>query len=87
MLQGEVSRLQVRVAEEQKELELLGAILINQSTGQVGLPTVVNGRPAFFSWQVGEDNVSYWHFDGEAVRRPIPASWNDGSGVRLVSSR
>ena len=86
-LQGEVVRLEGRLQEEQQELAQLGAILVNVSTGQIGFPTLVNGRPAFFSWQVGEDNVCYWHFDGEVVRRPIPPNWNEGSPVRLVSHR
>ena len=86
-LQGEVVRLEGRLQEEQQELAQLGAIVVNLNTGQIGFPTLVNGRPAFFSWQFGEENVSYWHFDGEVVRRPIPPNWNESASIRLVSHR
>jgi hypothetical protein len=86
-LQGEVARLQSRLAEEQQELAQLGAILITHPSSQVAFPTVVNGRPAYFSWQLGEESVSYWHFDGETDRRPIPATWNDGPQGRLTNQR
>lgn len=86
-LQGEVVRLEGRLQEEQQELAQLGAIVVNLNTGQIGFPTLVNGRPAYFSWQFGEDSVSHWHFDGEVLRRPIPPNWNEGSSVRLISQR
>jgi hypothetical protein len=84
---GEVMRLQGRLDDERKELERLGAILVQPNAGQVGFPTVINGRPAFFSWQLGEDGVNFWHFDGESTRRPIPPHWTEDSPVRLVSHR
>ncbi|HEV3143735.1 MAG TPA: DUF2203 family protein [Gemmataceae bacterium] len=86
-VQGELVRLEGRLEEEQQELAQLGAILVNEITGQIGFPTLVNGRPAFFSWQMGEENVIFWHFDGEMVRRPIPPNWNEGSSIRLISQR
>lgn len=86
-LQGEVTRLQSRLEEERKELDRLGAVLVSPTVGQVAFPTVINDQEAYFSWQLGEDGVLYWHFDGEATRRPIPPQWNDASPVRLVSYR
>src|SRR5262249_53856677 len=71
-VQGEVARLQTRIEEEAHELDLLGAVIVNPMAGQVGFPNLVNGRPAYFSWKLGEDGVNYWHFDGEQDRRPIP---------------
>jgi len=68
-VQGEVSRLQNRLEEEIKELDTLGTVLMSPQTGLVGFPTIVNGKAAYFSWQVGEKGVSYWHFDGEDARR------------------
>jgi len=85
-VQGEVVRLQSRLEEERKELELLGAVLINNN-GQIGFPTLVNDRPAFFSWQLGEDGVNFWHFDDEQARRPITAELERSAQVRLVSHR
>src|SRR5260370_11165222 len=58
-----------------EELESLGVVLLDPLKGQVGFPTLVNGRRAFFSWRLGEENLKHWHFMGEKVRRMIPASW------------
>src|ERR1700722_20134247 len=44
------------------ELEELGLVLFDERRGRIGLPTVVNGRLAFFSWQVGEPGIRCWHF-------------------------
>jgi hypothetical protein len=64
-----------RLADALAELECLGVVLIDPMKGQVGFPTLVNGRRAFFSWKPGEENLKHWHFLGEKVRRMIPASW------------
>ncbi len=85
-LQGEVARLRSRLEEEQSELDSLGAILFNPVIGQVGFPTIMYDRPAYYSWQLGEDNLSFWHFDGESTRRPLPPSGQDSS-TRLVTQR
>lgn len=86
-VQGEVSRLRSRLDEEQKELTELGAVLLNPALGQVGFPTLVNNQPAFYSWQLGEEGVNFWHFDGESTRRPIPPHWTENSTARLISHR
>ena len=86
-VQGEVPRLQSRLEDEQRELDQLGAVLFGSADGRVGFPTVVNGRAAFFSWQLGEDAVNYWHFDGESARRPIPTNWNENNQAKLVNQR
>jgi hypothetical protein len=57
------------------ELESLGVTLLDQVKGQVGFPTLVNGRRAFFSWRLGEESLKHWHFAGEKTRRVIPPSW------------
>jgi hypothetical protein len=57
------------------ELEFLGVDLLDVERSQVGLPTIVNGRDAYFSWRFGEDDLMYWHFAGESTRRRIPSSW------------
>ena len=85
-LQSELSRLQGRLEDEQRELDSLGAVLFASTDGRVGFPTLINGRPAYFSWQLGEDGVAYWHFDGELMRRPIPPNWNENP-IKLSSQR
>jgi len=57
------------------ELDSLGVVVIDGEFGRVGFPTVVNGRPAYFSWQPGEEAIRFWHFAEEQQRRPVPVTW------------
>ena len=57
------------------ELQELGVVLLDPAVGRVGFPTVVNDKPAFFSWQPGEEGIQGWHFAQETKSRPIPPSW------------
>jgi hypothetical protein len=58
------------------ELEGLGVAVMDSKTAQLGFPTIVNGKLAFFSWLPGEDTVTFWHYDREEVRRrPVPEAW------------
>jgi hypothetical protein len=60
------------------ELDGLGLSLLDGETGQVGFPTKVNNRRAFFSWLPGEQVLSHWQYADDGERRPIPASWTKG---------
>ncbi len=64
------------------ELSQLGVSLVDDAAGSVEFPTRINGRPAAFSWQVGEDGVRYWRYAGEEQRRPIPTDWQHGTALR-----
>jgi hypothetical protein len=86
-VQSEVTRLQTRLEEQKKELDSLGAVLVDPVSGAIDFPTFLNGRPAYYSWQIGENTVEFWHFDGESTRRPIPPNWNESSQLRLVGLR
>ena len=45
-------------------------------TGLVGFPTLVNERPAFFSWRPEEEGLLYWNFSGDDQhRRRVPEEW------------
>ncbi len=57
------------------ELEVLGLEILSASQGRLGFPTIVNDRPAYFSWLPGEDDIAFWHYGDEEQRRRIPASW------------
>src|SRR5262249_53859537 len=57
------------------ELDQLGVVLLDRLGGQVGFPTTVNDRRAYFSWRRGEEALQFWHFVEETGRRPIPAHW------------
>ncbi len=75
-VQDEITGLERKRKELKSELEGLGVKVIDSAHGRVGFPTIVNTRPAYFSWQPGETEVAYWHFAGDhAKRRAIPASW------------
>jgi hypothetical protein len=69
------------------ELEVLGVALVDEQAGQVGIPTLVNDRPAYFSWIPGEESVGFWHFADEVDRRPIPAAWVKQADLRLTGKR
>jgi hypothetical protein len=78
-LQEELAFDELYLQQAIGELENLGVALIDAATGQVGFPTLVNGRRAFFSWLEGEDGVCYWHFAGDSHRRRVPPSWHEDS--------
>ena len=65
------------------ELRELGLALVDVSNGRVAFPTRINGRPAVFTWQPGEDSVSHWSYEDEDLRRPIPSEWVPGTPLRL----
>jgi hypothetical protein len=65
------------------ELNDLGLALLDGSQGRVAFPTRINGRPALFCWQPGEENVNHWSYEDEDVRRPIPNDWAPGTPLRL----
>jgi hypothetical protein len=79
----EIANARRELEEARAELEVLGVMLEDVPEGQLGLPTVVNGRLAYFSWRPSETTVQYWHFPGERLRRPIPAGWSESSAVQL----
>ena len=64
------------------ELSQLGVSLVDADDGAVDFPTRINGRPAAFSWRMGEEGVRYWRYDGEEQRRPIPTDWQQGTALR-----
>jgi hypothetical protein len=65
------------------ELNDLGIGLLDQEQGKVAFPTRINGRPAVFSWLPDEENVNYWSYEEEEIRRPIPPDWAPGTPLRL----
>jgi hypothetical protein len=82
-VQEEIATANQRLQEALVELANLGVVLVNAQEGQVGFPTVVNSRPAYFSWRPGEEQLRHWHHPEETVRRPIPASWAKSAHISL----
>jgi hypothetical protein len=78
-IQDEITRFTDRRKALEGELGHLGVHVVDAVHGRVGFPTIVNAKPAFFSWQPEETDVGYWHFvEDTDVRRPIPQSWLHG---------
>lgn len=75
VLKEEVAAAQASLNDVKEELQGLGVVLLDADTGRVGFPTMVNNRPAFFSWQKGEEGLNSWHFAEEESCRPIPPAW------------
>src|SRR5262249_25342724 len=72
-LPDEATKLEQRRKDAVVELKELGVQVLDGAHGRVGFPTIVNTRPAYFSWRPDEDDVSFWHFAGDDDRRrPIP---------------
>ena len=81
-LLDEANKLEQRRKDTISELKELGVAVLDSAHGRVGFPTIVNQRPAFFSWRPDEDEVNFWHFAGDDERRrPIPVSWTKEAPV------
>jgi hypothetical protein len=61
------------------ELERSGIILRDPARGLVDFPAMHLGRVVQLCWQLGEDDLAWWHFpdEGFAGRHPLPlpAEW------------
>ena len=79
----EIAQAERNLTGAVSELDALGLTLVDDLAGQVDFPTRINGRPAAFSWQLGEEGVAHWHYTGEPQRRPIPMDWQQGTPLRL----
>lgn len=64
------------------ELADLGVSLVDANRGVVEFPTKVNGKPAVFTWRLGEESMDSWHYQGEEHNRPIPKDWEHNPGKR-----
>jgi hypothetical protein len=57
------------------ELRELGLVLLHETQGRIGFPTMVNNRRAYFTYQPTEEKLENWQFADEEVQRPIPETW------------
>lgn len=78
----DVARTEKHLTGAVSELTALGLTLVDSVAGQVDFPTRINGRPAAFSWRLGEEGVGHWRYAGEEHRRPIPTDWQPGAPLR-----
>lgn len=78
----DIAHAEKALATAVTELTGLGLKLADPAAGAVDFPTRINGRPAAFAWQPGDDAVSFWHYADEDHRRTIPADWQTGTPLR-----
>jgi hypothetical protein len=74
-LEDEIAAMEAVLRSVVGELEALGVAVLDAGRGLVGFPTRVNDRPAYFTWQPGEDSLGTWNYAGDPVRRPVPEEW------------
>jgi len=62
------------VARCVEQLEALGVLVKDLDRGLVDFPCVHRGSVVLLCWELGEDEVAYWHGadEGYAGRRPLP---------------
>jgi hypothetical protein len=57
----ELERGQEKMEEYVQELTQLGVELKDYLTGLVDFPSLMNGRPVYLCWRLGEPEVAHWH--------------------------
>ena len=72
-VQDLVSRSATVLARALERVQSLGVIVKDIDTGLIDFPSVRDGEDVLLCWQLGEDEVAFWHRyeDGYAGRRPI----------------
>ena len=62
------------VAAAVEELNGLGVVVKDLDRGLVDFPALRRGEEVLLCWQVGEDEVAFWHGvdEGFAGRKPLP---------------
>ena len=55
------------------EVQAMGVLVKDLDTGLVDFPATRDGEDILLCWQLGEDEVAYWHGleDGYAGRQPL----------------
>jgi hypothetical protein len=73
-LEAEVLRHAEGVARCIQRIHELGAQVKDVDSGLIDFPAVREGEVVLLCWQLGEDEIAYWHRveDGFAGRRPLP---------------
>ncbi len=72
-LEAEALAVAARIDGYAAELAPLGVVVRRHDLGLVDFPAIVDGRPAFLSWRLGEPSVRFWHEPGTGLlgRRPL----------------
>ena len=56
-----------------RQIDVWGVTLRDIGSGLVDFPALVNGRPIWLCWKLGEEDIAYWHEleAGIAGRKPL----------------
>lgn len=60
-VRAELDRGQQKMEEYVRELAQLGVELKDYFTGLIDFPSLMNGRPVYLCWRLGEPEVAHWH--------------------------
>lgn len=71
---AEVDAVARRLAQLVDEISALGVQVKDLDSGLVDFPALHRGETVLLCWQLGEDEIGWWHRldDGFAGRRPLP---------------
>ncbi len=74
-IEQELERQREKLAGYVGELQELGVEPKSATEGLIDFPAVIEGRPVYLCWKLGESELRYWHeLDaGFAGRQPLPA--------------
>jgi hypothetical protein len=72
-IQEDLKNESAHLDEYVSELEQLGVILRSAHEGIVDFPTLIDDMPAFYTWQMEQPDVQYFHWADESTadRKPI----------------
>jgi hypothetical protein len=73
-LEERLEREVAAVARAVEQLERLGVVVKDLDRGLVDFPALRGDEEVLLCWQVGEDEIAYWHGvdEGYAGRKPLP---------------
>ena len=71
---AEVQQATAELVAVLEELERVGVQVKDLDRGLVDFPCLHRGRVVLLCWELGEDEVAYWHGadEGYAGRKPLP---------------
>ncbi len=77
-LKADFARFLDETNHELAAIHMLGALVKDLHQGHVDFPALIGGKPAFFCWQYGEDEVLHWHQEQATFvqREPIDPGRN-----------
>jgi hypothetical protein len=78
-----VEREAEAIARCVNDIHELGAVVKDLDSGLVDFPALRRGEEVLLCWQLGEDEIAYWHEidSGFADRRPLPLEDRGAPGL------